>query len=273
MTLLLYVGTGLLGLAIGSFLNVVIHRLPRGESLSRPPSHCPSCGAQIRNRHNVPVLGWLMLRGRCADCAAPISVRYPAVELVTGVLFVAVAVRFDRLAQLPALPAYLYFAAIGVALAAIDFDLHRLPNRIVLPSYPVLGALLVAAALASGDGWQLARGLPRGRRSCSASLLALALAYPRRHGVRGRQAGRPARPGGLGYLSWAALAVGAFAGFLLGAVVGVGLIAAGRSTRSSPIPFGPFLIAGALIGVFAGDALLDLVPGDLTPSWRSPRPA
>ena len=80
---------GLLGLAIGSFLNVVIHRVPRGESLSTPGSHCPACHHPIRARHNVPVLGWLILRGRCADCAAPISPRYPLVELLTGVLFVA----------------------------------------------------------------------------------------------------------------------------------------------------------------------------------------
>src|SRR3954449_12313693 len=99
---LLYVIVGLLGLAIGSFLNVVIYRLPRGESLSRPPSHCPSCAAPIRARHNLPVLGWLILRGRCADCSAPISVRYPAVELGTAVLFLGVTARLDRLDLLSA---------------------------------------------------------------------------------------------------------------------------------------------------------------------------
>jgi len=132
----LLVFVALLGLAIGSFLNVVIYRVPRGESLISPPSHCPSCDRPIRNRHNVPVFGWLALRGRCADCQAPISPRYPLVEAATGLVFVAFAARLYSLDLLPALPAYLYFAAIGIALAMIDFDCHRLPNAIVLPSYP-----------------------------------------------------------------------------------------------------------------------------------------
>ena len=131
----------LLGLAIGSFLNVVIYRVPRGESLISPASQCPSCGAAIRARHNVPLFGWLVLRGRCADCRTPISFRYPLVELACALLFVAVTLRFDHLGLLSALPAYLYFGAIGIALALIDLDVQRLPNSIVLPSYPVIAAL------------------------------------------------------------------------------------------------------------------------------------
>src|SRR4029453_6307924 len=103
---------GLLGLAVGSFLNVVIHRIPRDQSLVRPGSHCPHCGSLVRNRHNVPVLGWLLLRGRCADCAAPISIRYPLVEAGTAALFVAVAPKFGWSWELPA---YLYLAAVSVA--------------------------------------------------------------------------------------------------------------------------------------------------------------
>src|SRR3954467_2863927 len=121
--------TGLLGLAVGSFLNVVIYRLPRDESLVRPRSHCPLCGHEVRNRHNIPVLGWLLLRGRCADCAAPISVRYPLVEAGTALLFVAVAAGFGLSWELPA---YLCLAAVAVALAAIDLDAVRLPVTIVL---------------------------------------------------------------------------------------------------------------------------------------------
>src|SRR5688500_3131257 len=109
-----------LGLLIGSFLNVVVHRVPAGESVVRPPSRCPGCGGEIRARHNIPVAGWLLLRGRCADCGERISVRYPLVELATGLLFAALALRFAD--QLPALPAYLYFAAVGIALALIDLD-------------------------------------------------------------------------------------------------------------------------------------------------------
>src|SRR4029453_5316417 len=103
---------GVLGLAVGSFLNVVIYRVPRDESLVSPGSHCPNCGHAVRNQHNVPVLGWLLLRGRCADCATPISARYPLVEAGTGALFVAVAPKFGWSWELPA---YLYLAAVSVA--------------------------------------------------------------------------------------------------------------------------------------------------------------
>src|SRR3954467_1310274 len=147
---------GLLGLAIGSFLNVVIHRVPRDESLVRPRSQCPQCGAAIRNRHNVPVFGWLLLRGRCADCRTPISVRYPLVEAGTAALFVAVAAKFGLTW---ALPAYLYLAAVAIALALIDLDVMRLPNAIVLPSYAVAAALLVPAALLGDGPAPILRGL------------------------------------------------------------------------------------------------------------------
>src|SRR5262245_3199570 len=116
--------SAVLGLAVGSFLNVVIHRLPRDESLLRPGSHCPRCRTAIRFRHNVPVLSWLVLRGRCAACGERISVRYPLVEAATAALFVAMAVRFG---PVPVLPAYLYLVAVAVALAMIDLDVHRLP--------------------------------------------------------------------------------------------------------------------------------------------------
>src|SRR6476659_5828930 len=138
----------ILGLLVGSFLNVVIHRVPANESLSRPPSHCPACGHRIRNRHNIPVVGWLVLRGRCADCGVGISARYPLVELLTAVLFVAVTLRIIELDQLAALPAVLYFTAMGISLAVIDLDVGRLPNAIVYPSYVVLAFLLAIAALA-----------------------------------------------------------------------------------------------------------------------------
>lgn len=115
-----------LGLAVGSFLNVVAYRLPRHESLVRPGSHCPNCGHAVRARHNVPVAGWLLLRGRCADCAAPIGLRYPLVELVTAALFVAVAVTVLRLGLAPALPAYLIFA--GAFAAATTMRLVQRVN-------------------------------------------------------------------------------------------------------------------------------------------------
>src|SRR5689334_18999387 len=147
---------GLLGLAVGSFLNVVIHRVPRQASLLSPRSECPQCKRPIRNRHNVPVLGWLLLRGRCADCGERISARYPLVEVGTAALFVAVAARFGWSWELPA---YLYLAAIAVALAMIDLAEYRLPDAIVRPSYAVAAALLVPVALLAGDPAAIYRGL------------------------------------------------------------------------------------------------------------------
>ena len=118
----LLVAVALLGLAIGSFLNVVIYRVPRSCRCRRPASRCPQCEHPIRYRHNIPVLGWLILRGRCADCAAPISARYPLVELSTAVLFVAVTVRIVQLHLLAALPAFLFLAAHR---GGADHDRHR----------------------------------------------------------------------------------------------------------------------------------------------------
>ena len=250
---ILLVFTALLGLAIGSFLNVVIYRVPRGESLVKPPSHCPVCGQPIRNRHNIPVFGWLILRGKCADCHAPISVRYPLVELATGVVFVAITARMGALDLLPALPAYLYFASIGIALALIDIDSHRLPNAIVLPSYPVVLALLAISAAWQHDWHALLRAAEAGA-ALYAFYFVLAFAYPAGMGFGDvKLAG--ILGGLLGYLSWSALLIGGFAGFLLGAVVGVAVMASGRGNRKSALPFGPFMIAGTLLAIFAADPI------------------
>ncbi|MBE1494486.1 leader peptidase (prepilin peptidase)/N-methyltransferase [Amycolatopsis lexingtonensis] len=245
----LVVAAAVLGLLVGSFLNVVIHRVPRGESVVRPPSRCPDCGREIRARHNVPVLGWLVLRGRCAGCGSRISVRYPLVELGTAVLFALLALRLDP----PDLPAYLYFGAIGVALALIDLDCRRLPDAIVLPSYPVLAVLLGASAWYRDDWWALARaGI--GGAALFAFYLLLAFAYPKGMGFGDvKLAGLLG--GILGYLSWTALLLGAFGGFLLGAVAGVVVLAAGKGDRKTALPFGPFMIAAALIAVFAAGPL------------------
>ena len=246
---------GLLGVNIGSFLNVVAHRLPRGESVVSPPSACPDCGTGIRARHNVPVLGWLVLRGRCYDCGTPISPRYPLVEAGTGLLFLLAAI---RLADEPwLLPAFLAFAATGVVLAVIDLDVRRLPNAIVLPSYGVLGALLAL----DRDGQALVRaGL--GAAALFAFFFVVAVAVPGGMGfgdvkLAGLVGGMTA------YLSWGALLTGAFLGFLLGAVAGVLLVVGGREGRKGAVPFGPFMVLGAWAAILGashlGDHYLDLV--------------
>ncbi|GIF06791.1 prepilin peptidase [Actinoplanes siamensis] len=254
----LLVIAGVLGLAVGSFLNVVIHRVPRNQSLVRPGSHCPDCGHAIRNRHNVPVLGWLLLRGRCADCATPISARYPLVEAGTAALFVAVTARFGWSWELPG---YLYLAAVAIALALIDLDVMRLPDKIVLPSYAVATALLVPAALLTGDPAALLRG--------AAAAILLYLLY-RVLGAWGMGGGdvklAPLLGFHLGWLGWGAVAIGAFSGFLLGGLAGAILLATRAAGRKSRIPFGPYMLAGAFLAVFAAAPIGDWYANLLTPA-------
>ncbi|CAN5228478.1 A24 family peptidase [soil metagenome] len=256
-----------LGLAIGSFLNVVAYRVPLGLSVVSPPSACPGCGSEIQPRDNIPVVSWMLLRGKCRHCAEPISARYPIVEAITGAVFVAVALRFlpDVLAASSVasavssaliLVAFLYLGAISVALTAIDLDVHRLPDRIVLPSYAVGAVLLGAAALVGGDGVALARGLA-GAGILVAFYLLLAILKP---GGMGMGDVKLAGVLGLflGYLGWAPLIVGTFGAFFLGGIVGIALILARRATRGTGVPFGPWMFAGAWIGIFTGDQLVAL---------------
>jgi leader peptidase (prepilin peptidase)/N-methyltransferase len=244
---------GLLGLAVGSFLNVVIYRVPAGESVVHPPSKCPHCGAAIRNRHNVPVLGWLVLRGRCYDCKAPISPRYPVVEAITGALFVVVTIRIIDLHIGAAVPAFLYLTAIGVALTMIDIDVKRLPDQIVLPSYPVLAALLLIATADTSDWWALARaGI--GMAALYAFYYALAFAYPAGMGF-GDVKLSGLLGGMLAYLSWKALVVGALGGFALGALGAIVLLSLRRAGRKTEIPFGPYMIAATLLAIFVANPI------------------
>lgn len=240
----------LVGLAVGSFLNVVVWRVPRGESVVSPASACPACSAPIRPRDNVPVVGWLLLKGRCRDCAASISPRYPVVEALTGGLFAVLALRFGLD---PVLPAYLYLGAVGLALALIDLDVHRLPDALTLPSYPVLAALLGLGAVLGSDSGHLVRALLGGLVMC-AFYFAICFAYPAGMGF-----GDVKLAGVLGmataWLGWGAWAVGLFGGFLFGGLWGIGLIALGRGGRKSKVPFGPFMLAGTFAAVLVGEPL------------------
>ncbi|MET0422502.1 MAG: prepilin peptidase, partial [Actinoplanes sp.] len=218
------------------------------------------CGHAVRPQHNIPVLGWLLLRGRCADCDTRISARYPLVEAGTAVLFVAVTAKFGLSWELPA---YLYLAAIAVALAAIDLDTMRLPNKIVLPSY-VVALVLFAPAVLDQRSWTAAtRGLiaavvlyafylflavlPRGMGFGDVKLAGLLGLY-------------------LGWLGWSSVLVGAFAGFLLGGLVGAVLMATHRAKRATRIPFGPYMLAGAFLAVFAAAPIADWYSSLLLPT-------
>ena len=264
MFVAILVVAGVLGLAIGSFLNVVIYRVPAGKSIVSPPSACPNCGAGIRRRDNVPVLSWLILRGKCRDCGAPISPRYPLVEGFTALAFVAVAALLapaidsatdvqQLVAALLVLVAYLYLAAVSIALALIDIDVHRLPNTIVLPSYVVGGVLLAGAAILSGEFTHLI-GAAIAAAALFVAYFLLRFAYPRGMGF-----GDVKLAGVLGlYLGWiglGAVVVGAFAPFVIGGLFAIALLIARRANRKSRIPFGPWMLLGAWVGIVAGETI------------------
>jgi leader peptidase (prepilin peptidase) / N-methyltransferase len=242
----------LVGLVFGSFANVVIHRVPAGESLVRPPSRCPACGAAVQPRDNIPVVSWLLLRGRCRSCGARISPLYPAVELACGALFAAVGWGFG-LAQ--ALPAVLVLAWTRRGLAVIAAPPRKIPNRLTYPLTPVLAVLLVGAALASGEPWVAVRVL-LGGAGAFAFLLLLAIISPRGMGMGDVKLA--AFIGlGLGYLSAGHVILGVFGGFLLGGTVALVLLVTRLRGRKDPIPFGPYLAAAGVIVVLAGDPVIE----------------
>jgi leader peptidase (prepilin peptidase)/N-methyltransferase len=256
--------SGGMGLLIGSFLNVVVYRVPAGMSIATPASACPTCHTPIRAGDNVPVLSWLLLRGRCRSCATPISARYPIVELATGLFFVIVAARLWPLADVPtdarplvgrllALVAFLYLAAISVALGVIDVEHHRLPDAIVLPAYAVGLVLLGASSALTGDWAALLRG-GVGLVGLLAFYGVAWFAYPTGMGL-----GDVKLAGVLGlflaWLGWGEFAVGAFSAFLVGGLFSVALLVTRRATRKSGIPFGPWMLVGAWVGIFIGGAV------------------
>jgi leader peptidase (prepilin peptidase)/N-methyltransferase len=253
-TVLLGILCGVVGLCIGSFLNVVVHRVPRKESVIRPRSHCPSCGIVLANRDNVPVVSWLRLRGRCRSCEGAISIRYPLVELGTATLFVAGALRFGADW---ALPAYLVFFASLLAISVIDLEHYIIPNRIVYPTIFLSVPLLAVAALAQDDWTDFGHAL-LGGTSAFLLLLLVHLASPRGMGF-----GDVRLSFILGlFLGWldpwvGHVFLGLFLGFLLGSVTGLVLIAIRRRGRKDHIPFGPFLAAGAMLTVLFGNPIID----------------
>jgi leader peptidase (prepilin peptidase)/N-methyltransferase len=244
-----------LGALIGSFLNVVVWRVPRGESVVSPPSACPACGHPIRARDNVPVLSWLLLRGRCRDCAAPIPRRYPLVEAVTALLFALVLLRFGWNWSLPA---FLLLAALALALALIDLDVHRLPSSIVVPAYPVLAALLLLASWNPGGRSDWSGLVPAAVGGVALFCFYLVLAVVRPGGMGMGDVRLAGLLGlALGWLGWGPLVVGAFAAFALGGVYSLALLATRRATRKSGIPFGPWMLLGAAVGIAVGEVAWD----------------
>ncbi|MGP0031168.1 MAG: prepilin peptidase [Acidimicrobiales bacterium] len=241
----------LLGLAVGSFLNVVIYRVPRGQSIVTPRSACPSCGVPIKERDNVPVFSWLLLRGHCRSCHEPISARYPLVELTCALLFAGTAARFGYSWSLPA---FLVLFAGLLALSCVDLERLVLPKKIVYPTTVMVTALLGMAAAVTAHWRDLLVGAICGVIWFAAFYL-LNLISPRLLGY-GDVRLAPVLGLSLGWLGVRYVLLGFFAANLIGAVIGIALIATKRMSRNQQIPYGVFLALGCAVAVFTGPELL-----------------
>lgn len=257
MTALTAAISAVVGLFTGSVLTMVVERVPVGDGLVGRP-RCPACRAPVRLRDDLPVVSWLALGRRCRSCSRPISPRYPAVELVTAMVFVAVTLRLDRvtpgaagtLGALAAVPAYWVFAAVLVVVSAIDLERSIIPNRVVYPALAAALPLLVVAS--AGDrSWSSLATAAIGGAAAFAFLLVVHLIQPAGMGF-----GDVRLAGVIGvYLGWLGLgqvAVGLVAGFLLAAVVGAALLLAGSAGRTTKVPFGPFMAGGAMVSLLWG---------------------
>jgi leader peptidase (prepilin peptidase) / N-methyltransferase len=235
---------GAIGAAIGSFFNVVAYRMPRNESLVSPGSRCPNCAAAIRPYDNLPVLGWLLLRGRCRSCRERISPRYPVVEAGTAGLAVAIVVRGGSVRELAL---GLVLLAVLVPVALIDLDHRIIPNRITLPA--ALAAVLIGLATApSRVPEQLIAGA-----GAAAFLLVFVLAYPRGMGM-----GDVKLAGVLGLFLERSVGVAILAAVFTATLVGAIVIArvGVKRGRKTALPFGPFLALGGIFALFAGPAIV-----------------
>jgi leader peptidase (prepilin peptidase)/N-methyltransferase len=247
MTALLAGVAGVFGLVFGSFLNVVAYRVPLGRSVVNPPSACPACGAPVRPRDNIPVISWFVLRGKCRDCAAPISSRYPIVEALTGALFAATVFAVDIGWVLPA---YLWFTAVTLALILTDLDHKRIPNRILYPG-TVVGVLLLGIGAAFDSQLSQFGRAGLGGLFYFAGLFLLALIA---RGGFGFGDVKLAFLLGLfmAFRGWEHLVVGIFLAFFIGGLISIALLVSRRRGRKDAIPFGPSLVLGAWIGIVYG---------------------
>jgi len=244
---------GLFGLIAGSFVNVVIHRLPRGESVAFPGSHCPACGTPIRPYDNVPVLSWLFLRGRCRVCRAPISARYPAVELANAVLWVAAFLRAPGWADF-ASGAFLCSACL--ALLAIDAEFRILPDRITLTGTAVGLALSFLSRVRSPASSFAGAAIGAG------GLWLVAFLYEKWKKVEGMGLGDVKMLGMIGALLGASgVVIAVLLASVAGSLVGLALMAARRGSLQTALPFGVFLALGAVAAFFWAPVLIELYRG------------
>jgi leader peptidase (prepilin peptidase)/N-methyltransferase len=237
---------GLLGLAVGSFLNVCIYRLPLHQSIAFPPSRCPRCGRGLSWYDNIPVLSWIALRGRCRQCGEPISIRYPIVELVTAVLFVAVVWLSPTG---PLIVSRLVLGCALIVLFMIDLEHQILPNLITLPGIAVGLALSLIAPPGPVDaliGAALGAGV----------LYAIAAGYYLWRKEEGMGMGDVKMLAMIGaFLGWQAVLLTLVLSSFSGALIGIGILATSRGSMRYALPFGTFLALGALVAMLSGDAI------------------
>ena len=252
-TTLVVIVCSVFGLVIGSFLTVVVDRVPRGASIVAPPSACGACGTRLGIPDLVPLISWLALRGRCRRCGTSIGIEPVVIELATATVFVALGLRFGLSVELIA---FCVFGAALVALSWIDLQEQRLPREITYVTIGLGVPLLTIAAVALDEPeriWMMMVG-------AFIALALMGLIYAASRGGMGEGDVRLAPLLGL-YLGWlnpGLVPVGLFLGFLLGAIAGVAGMLIGASGRKTAIPFGPFLAAGTVLAVFVGQPLIDL---------------
>lgn len=253
-TTLVLIACIVMGLLIGSFLTVVVDRVPRGASVVQPPSACGACGNRLTALDLVPIASWLVLRGKCRHCRTSIGYEPLIIEFATAAIFVLFGLKFGAD---PVLPAFCVLGAALVALVWIDLHEFRLPREITYTAFLISSILIVIAALANGEPeriWMAALG-------AAIALALMALIYAVSRGGMGDGDVRLAPLLGLhlGYLNPGIAPVGLFFGFLIGAVVGVLAMAVGKAGRKTALPFGPFLAVGAVAAVFCGQWFIDLM--------------
>ena len=245
---------GVGGLVFGSFMSVVVERVPKKESIVAPRSRCPNCGHQLAAIDNIPLVSWLLLGGKCRYCKASIAPRYLLAEILTALVWVLAVIRLP-LGWL--LLAYLPFLWVLVALSLIDLETKLLPNAIVYPSAVAgIPLLAVTTVLADLDWTHFIRGI-EGLAAGAGAFFVIALIYPAGMGMGDvKLAGLIGLF--LGFTGWGYLIGGFFLAFLVGAVVGIALMGAGRAGRKTAIPFGPFMALGAILMILFGEPILDL---------------
>ena len=238
----------IIGSIVGSFLNVVIYRVPRGESIVRPPSACPACGTRLRARDNIPVLGYLFLRGRCRYCSAPISPRYPTVEILGGLLPLLIFARFGFGRELLV---YWPLSYVLLVISFIDLDLRIIPDKVTLPGIAV--GLVVAPLVGLTGFWESLIGILVGGGALYL-IGVLGELILKKESMGGGDVKLAAMLGA--FLGWKMILLALFSAFLIGAVVGVVAMAGKSKDWDHAVPFGPFIALGAVLALLWGEPLL-----------------